>query len=178
MQYTTFKNTGMKLFFSMAIALMATFAVNAQRVASVDVNKILESISEYQSAQTELDNLAAQWRQDIAQEYDVIKGLYNRYQAEQVLMSDEKRRQSEEEIMQKETEVRELQKAKFGPEGALFQKRKDLVQPIQEKVYSAIENYATQRGYDFIFDKAGSAGLIYSNAKYDVTEDILKSLSK
>lgn len=153
-----------------------TLAGQAQRIAYVDVNKILESIDEYQEAQRELDQLAARWRQEIAQEYDKITSMYNRYQAEQVLLSDEARRQREDEIMQKEKEVRELQKARFGPEGALFERRQDLVRPIQERVYSTIEEYATERGYDFIFDRSGAAGMIFSNPQYDKTEDILRAL--
>ncbi len=153
-------------------------AAHAQRVATVNMTVILESIQEYQDAQKELDRLAASWQQEVAKMYDEIKSLYNRYQAEQVLLSDDERRQREDEIMEKERQVREYQKAKFGPEGELFQRRKELVQPIQDRVYAAIEEYANERGYDFIFDKASTAGLIFSNSDYDVTEEILKRLGK
>lgn len=163
---------GITLFFFVAIT------ADAQRIAYVDVNRILESITEYQDAQEELDKTAARWRQDIAKEYDVIKGMYNRYQAEQVLLSDEARKGKEEEIMQKEKEVREMQKSKFGPEGALFQKRKELVQPIQDRVYGAIEEYAKDRGFDFIFDKSSASGMLFSNAEYDKTDDILRKLER
>lgn len=163
---------GITLFFFLAIT------ADAQRIAYVDVNRILESITEYQDAQEELDKTAARWRQDIAKEYDVIKGMYNRYQAEQVLLSDEARKGKEEEIMQKEKEVREMQKSKFGPEGALFQKRKELVQPIQDRVYGAIEEYAKDRGFDFIFDKSSASGMLFSNAEYDKTDDILRKLER
>lgn len=176
MNYTISKPSVKKVFTVLSFVLIFAFSANAQRIAYVDINKILESIEEYQSAQNELDRIASKWRQDIAQEYDAIKGLYNRYQAEQVLLSDEARKQKEEEIMAKEKEVRDMQKDKFGPEGALFKKRQELVRPIQDKVYAAIEDFANDRGYDFIFDKSGSAGIIFSNPQYDKTEDILKSL--
>lgn len=176
MNYQTIKNFGMKAVFSAAIVALFAFTANAQRICYVDVNQILESIEEYQAAQKELDRQAKQWRQEIAQEYDVIKGMYNRYQAEQVLMSDEARRQKEDEIMNKEKEVREMQKSKFGPEGELFKRRQSLVRPIQDKVYAAIESYAQDRGYDFIFDRSGNAGMIFTNPEYDKTEDILKRL--
>jgi len=159
------------------LTLAIATQVQAQRIAYVDVNQILESIEEYQKAQQELDRVAATWRQEIAQEYDKIKGLYNRYQAEQVLLSDDARRQKEEEIMELERQVREMQKEKFGPEGALFEKRKELVEPIQERVFAAIEEFATDRGYDFIFDKGGSAGILFSNPRYDVTAEVLERLS-
>ena len=162
-----------------AFLLTAAFSVTsqAQKFAYCDVDKILNSMADYQKAQTDLDNIAAKWRQDIAQEYDKIKGMYNKYQAEQVLLSEDARKQREEEITNKEKEVRELQKSKFGTDGALFQKRQELVKPIQEKVYAAIERYANEKGYEFIFDK-GTAGMIFSNLKWDVTDDIIKSLAK
>ncbi|HMQ46379.1 MAG TPA: OmpH family outer membrane protein [Saprospiraceae bacterium] len=162
----------------MALALITffSFSANAQKIGYVNVNDILESIEEYQAAQQELDKLAAKWRQEIAQQYDEIKGMYNRYQAEQVLLSDDARNQREEEIMNMEKEVRDLQKVKFGPEGELFQRRQELVRPIQDRVYAAIEAYATERDYDFIFDKSSSAGMIFSNPKFDLTQEILKKL--
>ena len=165
-----------KILAVLSMALFLAVSANAQRIAYVDVNTILESISDYQSAQQELDKLASSWRQEIAQEYDKIKGLYNRYQAEQVLLGDEARKQREDEIMEKEKEVRDLQKNKFGPEGELFKRRQELVRPIQDKVFAAIEEYATERGYDFIFDKSGSTGMIFSNPQYDKTSDIMDKL--
>lgn len=158
-----------------ALFLMSV-AATAQKIAYVDVNKILESIEEYQQAQTELDRQANQWRQEIAQEYDVIKGMYNRYQAEQVLLSEDARTQREEEIMAKEKQVRDLQRERFGPEGELFKRRQDLVRPIQDRVYAAIEAYANERGYDFIFDRSSQSGMIFSNPQYDKTDDILNRL--
>ncbi len=165
-----------KLTSTLVLVLFVSLATYAQRIAIVDVNKILESIEEYQNAQTQLDNLAAQWRQEIAQEYDVIKGMYNKYQAEQVLLSDEARRQREDAIMNKEKEVRDLQKDRFGPEGELFKRRQGLVRPIQDRVYAAIESYAQERGYDFIFDKSSASGMIFSNSEYDKTNDVLNKL--
>jgi outer membrane protein len=156
----------------------ASFPLSAQRIAYVDVNTILESIEEYQKAQKELDDTAARWRQEIAQEYDRIKGQYNKYQAEQVLMSDEARRQKEDDIVEMEKKVREMQKEKFGPEGALFQKRKELVQPIQDRVYAAIESYANDKGYDFIFDKSGTTGMLFASPSYDKTSDVLDRLKR
>lgn len=166
----------LKAFAAMLLMLFAARPAEAQRIAYVDVNKILESVGEYQTAQDELDRLAARWRQEIAQEYDKIKSMYNRYQAEQVLLSDQARQQREEEIMAKEKEVRDIQKVKFGPEGELFQRRQELVRPIQDRIYAAIEKFAEEKGFDFIFDKGGSAGMIFSNPAYDKTEDIIRAL--
>ncbi|MFZ1751913.1 MAG: OmpH family outer membrane protein, partial [Saprospiraceae bacterium] len=106
-----------------------------------------------------------------------VKSLYNKFQAEQVLLSTDDRNRKEEEIIQKEGEVREMQKAKFGPEGALFLKRQEMVSPIQDKVFGAIESYAADRGLDMIFDKGGATGLLFTNQEFDKTADLKKRLN-
>ena len=133
-------------------------------------------MKEYSSAEKQLDDLAAEWRQEVSIEYDKIKSLYNKYQAEQVLLSDADKKKREDEIVEAEAAVRELQKRKFGPEGDLFLKRQELVAPVQEKVFSAIEDFAADRGYDLIFDKAGSTGLLFTSDEYDKTVDLKKRL--
>lgn len=159
------------------VALIFSFStLAAQKIAVVDISVILESVDEYKQAQDQLDRRAAQWRQEIAQDYDRIKSMYNKYQAEQVIMSDAEKRRMEEQITEAETNVREMQRRRFGPEGELFKRRQELVEPIQDRVYRAIESYADERGYDFIFDKAGSAGLIFNKADHDKTQDIIRRL--
>lgn len=164
------------LIFTLLLGLVAVGNADAQRIAIVDIDAVLESMDEYQKAQQELDRIAAQWRQEIQQEYDKIRSLYNKYQAEQVLLSDQAKTERQDEIMEMEQQVRELQKQRFGPEGNLFQKRQDLIRPIQDEVFGAIKEYAEDRGYDFIFDKGGSAGLIFSNDEYDKTDDIKRKV--
>ncbi|THH40519.1 OmpH family outer membrane protein [Neolewinella litorea] len=161
-----------------AILAFAGFGaqLSAQKIASIDMERILTSITEYQEAQEQLDQLAAKWQQEINQEYDAIKGMYNKYQAEQVLMTDEQRQSEEQAIIDRETQVRNMQRDRFGPEGALFQRRQELVKPIQDAVYEAVETYATQNNYDFIFDRAGAAGIIFSSDQYDKTDEILRAL--
>ncbi len=163
---------------TLILALLMAFFFNAeaQRIAIVDVNAILESNDDFVNAQKEIDNLSAKWRQEIAQEYDAIKSMFNKYQAEQVLLSDDVKVQRENEIMEMEKNVREMQKQKFGPEGDLFTKRQELVNPIQENVFAAIEKYATDRGYDLIFDKSSAAGLLFASEEYDKTEEIKRNL--
>ena len=104
--------------------ILTTLAL-AQRIAYVDVTAVLESLPEYQQAQEQLDRVATQWRQEIAQSQDQIKGMYSKYQAEQVMLSEEMKKSREEEIMNKEKEVRELQRQKFGPEGACLKNAKN-----------------------------------------------------
>ncbi|MDX2136322.1 MAG: OmpH family outer membrane protein [Saprospiraceae bacterium] len=163
---------------AMVAIITLPLIAHAQRIAYVDVNAILESIPEYQKAQESLDKLATQWRQEIAKEQDVVKGMYSKYQAEQVLMSEDMKKKREEEIMNKEKEVREMQRQKFGPEGALFKKREELVKPIQDKVYNSIAQYAEDKGFEFIFEKGSASGMLFADPKYDKTEDVKATLKR
>ena len=103
------------------------YTASAQRIAVIDIQEILSNMEEYSSAEKQLDVVAAGWRQEVSIEYDKIKSLYNKYQAEQVLLSDADKKKREDEIVEAEAAVRELQKRKFGPEGDLFLKRQELV---------------------------------------------------
>jgi outer membrane protein len=172
------KPTGMKtkIFAFILFLLSASIGSYAQRFALVDVNKVLDNLDDYKKAQDELDRVAAGWKQEIAIEYDKIKAMYNKYQAEQVLLTDEQRKQKEEEITNKEKDVRKLQKDKFGEEGELFKRRQDLVRPIQDKVFAAIQEFAATNGFEAMFDTSGSAGIIYYTKELDKTEAIIKKL--
>ena len=176
MNYIKNPNMTKRIFYTFTMLLMFTFSLTAQRVAIVDVDGILEVLPQYVEAQKEIDKISANWRQEISQEYDQIKSMYNKYQAEQVLLSEEVRVEREDEIMAKEKEVRELQKRRFGPEGDLFRRRQELVSPIQDEVFNAIESYAQSKGYDIIFDKAGAAGLLYASDEFDKTKEIKREL--
>jgi outer membrane protein len=163
----------------LGLTLILTLGVSqsmAQRIALVDINEVLENLDEYQQAQQELDQIAAEWRQEVAQKMDEIKSMYNKYQAQQVLLSPDAQKEKEEEIIAKEDEVREWQRKRFGPEGDLFIKRQELISPIQEKVFKAIDDFAADRGYDIILDKGGSTGLLFANDEFDKTEDIKRRL--
>jgi outer membrane protein len=158
------------------VCLFLTPMTYGQKIAIIDINDVLSNMSEYKAAQTELDQISATWRQEIAIEFDKVKSLYNKFQAEQVLLSADEKATKENEIVKKEAEVREMQKRKFGPEGELFTKRQEMVAPIQDKVFATIESYAAEKGLDLIFDKSGSTGLLFSNPEYDKTGDIKKKL--
>ena len=166
----------MRTLSTLILATLFFVGLHAQKIAVVDITAVLQELPEYVSAQQELDRIAAEWNQEIAGEYDKIKSLYNKYQAEQVLLSDEVKAQREEEIMQKEQMVRELQKRKFGSEGELFLKRREIINPIQDKVFAAIETFALDRGYDLVLDKAGSAGVLFVGDDFDKTDLIKRRL--
>jgi len=166
-----------KWLFTLTLLTFTIAGVQAQRFAYVDTEYILEKIPEYNDAQKKLDGMAIVWNEEIEAKYNEVKQLYAKYQAEEFLLTDEMKKKRQDEIIAKEQVANELQKQRFGFEGDLFKKRQELIQPIQEKVYNAIEKIAANLGYDFIFDKAaGGSTLLYTNSKYDLSEQVLKSI--
>jgi len=158
------------------LILFAGAFVHAQKYAFVDTDYILQNIPEYNDAKGLLDDFSNQWQKEIEGKYTEIEEMYQAYQAEAVLLPEEMKRKREDEIIKKEQEVKELQRQRFGPEGDLFRKRQELIKPLQEKVYNAIEEIAVQRNYAIIFDKAGSLTMLYTNAKYDLSDDVLDQM--
>ena len=164
-----------KLIFSFIISI-ATLSVYAQKFAYVDSDYILERMPEYGSAQDQLDKLSLNWQEEIEELYQEIDQLYKKYQADKVLLTQEMKNKREGEIINKEKDAKELQRKRFGPEGDLYTKRKELIQPIQDKVYNAIQDLSNEKRYDIIFDKSSNLIMLFSNPSLDKSDDILKML--
>lgn len=147
-----------------------------QKFAYVDTKYILDNITEYKAAQTELDKVSVVWQKEIEANYAEIDKLYKSFQAEQILLTAEMKRKREDEIIRKEKEAKTLQKQRFGVDGDLYKKRQELIKPIQDKVYAAIKEVATLGNYAMILDKAGDLNILYSDPKYDKSEDVLNKM--
>ena len=163
---------------SLIIILLCSVLSGAfgQKFAYVDTDYILEQIPEYEEAQGKLDQITQEWQQEIEEMHLEVKKMFNEFQAEQVLLTEEMKKQREEEILKKEREIKNFQKRKFGYEGELFVKRQELIKPIQDKVYDAVQKLAKAKAYDVIFDKSGGLLMLFSNPKYDKSDDVLLRL--
>ncbi|MBW6459241.1 MAG: OmpH family outer membrane protein [Bacteroidales bacterium] len=161
--------------FLLIVIFMAgmTMAGFSQRYAFVDTDYILNNIPEYTDAQALLNDLSAEWQKEIEAKFQEIDKLYRDYQAESILLPEDIKKQRENEIIQKEKEARDLQRKRFGQDGDLFKKRIELVQPIQEKIFNAIQDMATTRNYAFVFDKASGASILFADSKFDLSDDVL-----
>ncbi len=148
----------------------------AQRYAVIDSKYILDKLPEYKEAQQKLDQFSKMWQQEIDQKSADLDQMYKNYDAEQVMLSDELKKKREDELYNKEKEVRDLQRKRFGFEGDLFKKREELVKPIQDKVYNAIQKLAAAKLYDFILDKSEGITVIFADPKLDKSDDVLKEL--
>ena len=150
--------------------------IKAQKFAYVDSQFILEHIPEYKQARQELDNISYQWQEEIENAYQDIDKLYRAYQTDKVLLTDKMRQDREDEIIQKEKDVKELQQQRFGTDGDLYKKQEELIRPIQNLIYNAIQEYAEQSRYGVIFDKSGDLLMLYADENLDKSEKILDYL--
>ena len=156
--------------------LLLTFMGQAQRYAVVDTKYILEKMPDYKDAQKRLDGFSESWQKEIDDKQTALDKMYKDYEGEQVMLSDELKKKREDQLFIKEKEVRDLQRKRFGFEGDLFKKRQELIKPIQDKVYNAIQKIAVAKLYDFILDKSEGITVIFADPKLDRSEDILREL--
>ncbi len=147
-----------------------------QKYAFVDTEYILNNIPSYKAAQDKLNTLSKQWEKEISDKYAEIDKLYKAYQNEAVLLTPEMKKKRENEIISKEQVAKDLQKKYFGPEGDLFKKREELVKPIQDEVYNAVKKLAVEGNYAVIFDTAGGPVFLYTNPRYDLSDQVLKQM--
>ena len=167
----------MKKFVFIACLLMAfTYASQAQRYAIVDTKYILDKLPEYKDAQKKLDQFSELWQREVDTKQSALDKMYKDFDAERVMLSPELTKKREDELFVREKEVRELQRKRFGFEGDLFKKRQELVKPLQDRVYNAIQKLAVTRSLDFILDKSEGITVIFADPKLDRSEDILKDL--
>ena len=166
----------MKTLFLFLLGSFLALSTQAQRYAVIDSRYILEKIPEYSAAQKKLDQFSELWQQEIDQKQAALNRMYKEYDAEQVMLPDDLKKKREDELFNKEKELRDLQKSRFGFEGDLFRKRQELIKPIQDKVYNAIQKMATEKQYDFILDKSEGITVIFADPKLDKSEEVLRSL--
>ena len=155
---------------------LLTLVANAQRYGIVDTKYILDKMPDYKEAQKKLDQFSEQWQKEIETKQAELDKMYKDFDAEQVMLSDVLKKKRQDEIFLKEKDTRELQRKRFGFEGDLFKRRQELIKPIQDKVYNAIQKIAVAKQYDFILDKSEGITVIFADPKLDRSEDVLKEL--
>ncbi|MFM2201828.1 MAG: hypothetical protein RL040_1028 [Bacteroidota bacterium] len=163
-------------FLATGLLLIVSLFSQAQKFAYVDSKYILSHIPEYQQAQAEVNKLSNQWQKDIENKYETIAKLETSLQAEKILLTDEMKQKREQEIEAKRQEAKDMQKAKFGINGELFKKREELVKPIQDQIYEAIQEVASTSALMVVFDKSSGSNMLYTNPKYDISDKVLKKM--
>lgn len=166
----------MRIFAILLLAIVGTPAVHAQKFGYVDTDYILGQMPAYRSAQAQLDELAKTWQDEADKLKRSLDQMFREYKAEELLLSPQQRKEREELIVKRESELNAYREQKFGYNGELFKKREELIKPIQDKVYEAVQKLAKEQNLDFIFDKGGDLIMLYSNPRFDKSDEVLENL--
>lgn len=148
----------------------------SQKYAYIDSDFILGEIPAYNEAKEKLDKLADRWTKEIEKRYEVLQMKKDNFAREEVLLPKAEKQKRQDEIDQLELEAMQMQKTRFGVSGDYFNKRQELIKPIQDQVYDAMQKVASKRNYSFVFDKANQSNLIYADSKYDISKSVLREM--
>ncbi|MEG2070011.1 MAG: OmpH family outer membrane protein [Bacteroidales bacterium] len=165
-----------KKFLLIILVAMCSLPGFSQKYAYIDSEYILSNMPDYKEAQAELDRMAVEWQKEIEAKFKTIDSMYKKYQVEAITLPDNMKKSREDAIIAAEQDAKNLQKRRFGKDGDLFKKREELVKPIQDRVFTAIDEYAKDRGYAFVFDVAGSMTIVYADPKWDINDAIMQKL--
>jgi outer membrane protein len=149
---------------------------SAQRYAYVDTQYILDNVPDYAKAQEELDRLAEVWMKEVESGFALVEQKRREFETEKILLPEEIKKQRLKEIADVELEAKELQKQRFGVGGDLFMKREELIKPIQDQIFNAIQAIAAERNFAFVFDKANQSNLLFADSKYNISDQVLRKM--
>lgn len=165
-----------KMITAALLVFFAALPMMAQKYALVDMQYILKNVPSYETANEQLNIVSKKWQKEVEAKLQEVQTMYKNYQTELVFLSEEMKVQREEEIVAKEKEANELKRKYFGQDGELFKKRESLMKPIQDEIYTAIQDIAQTKGYDMVIDRSSDMSLIYSAPKLDISDQVLEKL--
>ena len=160
----------------LALMLMTVMTMSAQKFALIDMEYILKNVPAYERANEQLNQVSKKWQAEVEALNTEASTLYKNYQNEVVFLSQEQKKQRQDDILAKEKEASELKKKYFGPEGELFKKREALMTPIQDEIYNAVKDIADQRGYSLVVDRSANAGIVFGSPKIEISNEVLQKL--
>ena len=162
-----------KLFF-FTLLFFTSSGLYAQKFAYVDTDYILTKVPEFVQAEEKINDFTEQWQSEIEAVYDEVEQMYRVYQSEQVLLTNEMKLKREEAIISKEKSAQSLQQKYFGTNGELYKKRQELIKPIQDRIFDAVQQLAANNKYSVIFDASSDLIMLYSNPELDKSDKVLE----
>lgn len=172
------KQTNILSFFTAILYIFCCSFTFGQKFAFVDSDYILGQMESYQKAQKQIDDLSNKWQKELDDKTKVIEQKLNDLKKDEILLPEEIKNEKHSEVAELQNELREFQSSKFGVGGDLFRKRKELIQPIQRKIFKAIETLAEENNYSFVIDKSKNSNILYADPKYDKSDAIIRKLKK
>jgi len=165
-----------KLFISLCLLVGFSFGANAQKFAMVDMEYIMKNIPSYETANDQLNQVSKKWQSEVEAQMQEVQKMYKNYQTEIVFLSEDMKTKREDEIVAKEKAAQELKRSYFGPEGELFKKRQSLMKPIQDEIYTAIQDISKVKDIELVFDKSSSLSVLFTSPKLDISDAVLQKL--
>lgn len=165
-----------KLFFALFVSLFFVAIANAQKIAVIDLQYVMKNIPSYETANEQLNILSSKWQKEIEFALEEVQTMRKNFQTELVFLSDEMKIKREDEILKKEREANDLKHTYFGPEGELFKKRTSLMKPLQDEIYTAVQEVCNERFYQLVIDRSSAAGIIFAAPKIDISDEVLRKL--
>lgn len=156
---------------------VVAFAQKSQRIAYIDMEYILQNIPEYLKAQNSLNAKVTKWKANLDKEARAIEVMKTDLANEKAILTSDLIDEREEDIAVKQDALRKLESLYFGPDGDMYILRKKLIQPVQDQVYNAVQNIASRKKYDFVFDKSSELVMLYSNKKHDISDLVVKLIN-
>ena len=163
-----------KTLFLLIVTLMTSISTYAQKFAYVDSDYILSKMPEFIQAEEKINDFSKEWQSEIESAYEEVEQMYRDYQSEQVLLTPEMKTKREEAIIEKEKSVQDLQQKYFGNNGDLYKKRQELIRPIQDRIFDAVQQLAASNKYSIIFDASSDLIMLYSNPELDKSDKVLE----
>ena len=165
-----------RMIVALVAMVLSVAAVSAQNYMVIDSEKVFKSLSSYNNALEQIDQLASEYQTQVDAKFQEVERLYNSYMQQRASLSETSRQQREQQILQLEQQATDYQESLFGTEGELMKRRMELIQPIQQKVFDTIERFATQYGYDLVIDISANPTVLYYSSKVDFTQKIINAL--
>jgi len=170
-----------KVLFLLTVVLMLFFQANAQRgvrIGYIDTEYILQNVPEYTEASAQLESKVQKWKSEIEKKLSSVEQKRTELNNEKVLLTKELINEREEDISFEEKEVLDYQQKRFGPDGDLMIQKRQLMQPIQDQIFQAVQDIAKAKKYDFVFDKSADVVMLYSAERFDISEQILRTITR
>ena len=167
-----------KMIIALIAVVMSVGVASAQNYMVIDSEKVFKSVAAYNEALEDIEQLATQYQDAVDKKFAEVENLYNSYMQQRSSLSMSAQQQYEQLILQKEAEATEYQESLFGTDGTLMNKRLELIQPIQERVFNTIESFSKQYGYDLVIDISANPTILYYSTKVDFTDHIIEALKK
>ena len=146
------------------------------KIGWINSQVIMDKLPEAQEAQRQLDNMVTEWQNELAKMQNEWQRKFEEYDKKKLILTEQGRAEAERQLQDLDKKIVEYRNRKFGQNGELFQKQNELMKPVQDKIFKAIQDVAKEEGYDYVFDKSGDIMLMYTNDKYDLTNIVLEKV--